>query len=303
MRRYKKRTGRVGVSAIISAASVIAGSVDANPAGEQVTAGSASFDRSQAGQLLIHQGTSSAIIDWTSFSIGSGEITQFIQPSEASSVLNRVTGADPSAIYGTLRSNGKVFLINPHGILVGSSGVVDTHGFVASTLNVKNEAFLAGKDLSLSGASGASVRNEGKISASSGDVFLVARSVQNTGLIQAPQGTVGVGAGQEVVIKTAGDRRLTIAPKSGSEAASGTGVDLHGRVEAVTAEIRAAGGNVYALAINLDGLIQTRASGAAQASVAVSSEGGDGSCCRRAIGEERRQRWCYLSRRWEKCEE
>ena len=53
--------------------------------------------------------------------------TQFVQPSATSIALNRVTGGlGPSQIYGTLTANGRVFLVNPDGILIGR-GAVDQH--------------------------------------------------------------------------------------------------------------------------------------------------------------------------------
>ena len=76
-----------------------------------VVAGSASF--SSAGPALTVTNTPNAIINWRGFSIGAGEITRFQQQSASSAVLNRVVGQDPSAILGTLSSNGRVFLVNP----------------------------------------------------------------------------------------------------------------------------------------------------------------------------------------------
>jgi filamentous hemagglutinin family protein len=58
-----------------------------------------------------------------------------------SSVVNQVLNG-PSAIFGTLSSNGRVWLVNPAGILVGPSGRVDIAGYVASTPQVINTDFL-----------------------------------------------------------------------------------------------------------------------------------------------------------------
>ena len=115
----------------------------ANPTGPQVVNGTASF--AQAGKLLTVTNTPGSIINWNSFSIAAGETTRFNQASAASSVLNRVVANDPSVLLGTLSSNGKVWLVNPAGILVGQGAKVDVGGFIASTLNVRNEDFLAGR--------------------------------------------------------------------------------------------------------------------------------------------------------------
>ena len=94
--------------------------------------------------------------------IKAGETTHFAQPSVSSAVLNRVL-SDPSAIYGTLSSNGRIWLINPAGIMVGAGGRIDTAGFVASTLNIRNEDFLAGRKLFENPPGAANGINQGEI--------------------------------------------------------------------------------------------------------------------------------------------
>src|SRR6266852_1457904 len=89
----------------------------ANPLGESVVAGSAAFNRATPGNLIINQPSARAIINWNDFSIGSGELTKFIQPSATAAVLNRVIGGNLSQIYGNLQANGQVDVINPSGIL------------------------------------------------------------------------------------------------------------------------------------------------------------------------------------------
>jgi filamentous hemagglutinin family protein len=118
-------------------------SAQANPIGAQIVNGTANIN--QNGNLLTITNSPNAIINWQGFSIGSGETTNIIQQSVNSSILNRVIGADPSALLGTMTSNGKVFLINPAGIMVGQGARIDVGGLVASTLNLSNANFLAGK--------------------------------------------------------------------------------------------------------------------------------------------------------------
>ena len=90
--------------------------------------------------------TPNAIINWGSFSIGANEITRFLQQSASSAVLNRVAaGLSPSSILGALQSNGRVFLINPNGIVFGAGSQINVGGLVASTMNLSNEDFLAGR--------------------------------------------------------------------------------------------------------------------------------------------------------------
>src|SRR5690606_12276485 len=169
---------------------------------------------------------------------------------------NRVLGGNRSAIHGTLSSNGQIFLINPNGILVGPSGVVNTGGFLASTLDISDENFLSGGDLRFKGNCDASVVNLGKISASSSDVILIARTVENHGEIHAPNGTAALAAGSEVLVKASGEERIFVEAGNAEGASKATQAGL---IAAATAEIKAAGGNEYALAIKHTGV--TRATG------------------------------------------
>lgn len=225
----------------------------ANPAGGEVVAGSAAVS-SSGSTLTVIQASHNAIINWRDFSIGQGELTQFIQPSALSSALNRVTGGDPSAIYGTLQANGRVFLINPNGITVGPTGVINTQSFVASTLDLNDDQFMAGGALRFSGGSAADLINAGRINALGGDVVLIARTVRNTGDISAPDGTAALAAGTEVLLQPSGDERIFV--KAGGEDKAAVGVDQQGRISAAAAELKAAGGNVYSLAINNAGIVQ-----------------------------------------------
>jgi filamentous hemagglutinin family protein len=224
-----------------------------NPTGGTVVAGSATIGGAGP-TLTINQSTTSAIINWQQFSIASGELTKFLVPTSSSATLNRVFGGNPSLIYGSLQSNGILYLVNPSGIVVGPSGRIDTAGFLASTLDISNEQFLAGGDLEFSGASGASIDNEGTIHASSGDVYLIANQVSNNGTLSAPQGTVGLAAGSDVLFQQAGSQHLFVeATPAGTTRA--TGVTNAGTIRAAAAELKSAGGNAYALAINNTGEI------------------------------------------------
>jgi len=182
----------------------------ANPSGAQVVNGTASFN--QSGKLLTVNNSNGAIINWNSFSIGANETTRFNQASAASSVLNRVVANDPSVLLGTLSSNGKVWLVNPAGILVGQGAKIDVAGFVASTLNVANQDFLAGRLNFGATPNAGSVQNDGQITTpSGGSVYLVAPSVTNNGIIDAPNGEVILAAGQTVQLLDTGTPGVSVA--------------------------------------------------------------------------------------------
>ena len=223
-----------------------------NPTGGSVVSGHSTIGTSGSTETVT-QTSRNSIINWQTFSINSGETTKFIVPNSHSATLNRVTGGDPSAIYGTLQSNGKIILINPSGIMVGPNGRIDTSSFIGSTLDVSNDEFLKGGDMSFLG-SGGSVVNDGTITASNGGVYLIAGEVTNNGSISAPKGDVGLAAGTDVLFQQQGDQHLFVQA-SNSATPRATGVTQAGTVYAAAAELKAAGGNAYALAINNTGQI------------------------------------------------
>ncbi|MBV9567308.1 MAG: filamentous hemagglutinin N-terminal domain-containing protein, partial [Hyphomicrobiales bacterium] len=226
------------------------------PQGGHFVAGSGSIG-TQGLTETITQTSQRGIIDFNSFSIGKSGTVKI--NNGAGATLDRVTGGNLSQIMGTLSATGSVYLVNPQGVVVGKSGVVTTGGsFVASSLDISNQNFMAGETLRFTGkgASDGVVKNLGSISSSGGDVFLIARSVTNAGSIEAQNGTVGLGAGQEVLLKdtSVSGGRMSVRYGTGN-------VRNKGAISAAQAELRAAGGNVYALAGNHSGMI--RATGSA----------------------------------------
>lgn len=119
---------RAKLLALLVSSAFVASAV-ANPTGPTVINGTAGF--ATAGGALTVTNSRNAIVNWQGFSIGASELTRFVQQSARSAVLNRVVGLDSSAILGTLSSNGRVFLVNPNGILFGAGSRID----VARVLN------------------------------------------------------------------------------------------------------------------------------------------------------------------------
>ena len=108
------------------------------------------------GNLLQITNTPGAVINWQGFSIGASEITRFIQQSASSTVLNWVAAGNPSVILGALQSQlangatgGRVYLINPSGVVFGAGAQINTGGLVVSTLGLSDADFKAGRDASL----------------------------------------------------------------------------------------------------------------------------------------------------------
>src|SRR5262245_47731063 len=192
-----------------------AGAVFAGPDGPVVVGGSATVSGAGTSSTVINQNTNRAIINWNTFNIGAGETTTFVQPNSSSVALNRVTGGlGPSEIYGTLNANGYVFVINRDGVLVGPSGVINTAGFLASTADITNANFMAGRyNFNIEGKPNASIINQGNITATSGGfAALVAPGVRNTGTITATLGTVAVASGNSFTLDLYGDKLIQLSP-------------------------------------------------------------------------------------------
>ncbi|ABM39306.1 two-partner secretion domain-containing protein [Polaromonas naphthalenivorans] len=188
-----KTTHAIIAGALLATAVMLAGGASA----QTVVNGQASFQ--QIGNVRTITNTPGTIIQWPGFSIGAGEVTRFVQQNAASAVLNRITGQEPSLILGALQSNGRVFLVNPNGVLFGAGSRVDVNGLVASSLTISNSDFLAGKMNFSAGAVAGHVVNQGSISTpGGGQVILIAPQVGNSGLIHSPGGEVVLAAGRSV---------------------------------------------------------------------------------------------------------
>jgi len=242
--------------------------IRANPGGGTVAQGAATIS-SSGNVLTVTQGTDRAVVNWNSFSVGAGEVTRFVQPSSSSAILNRVTGGSLSQIAGSIEANGQVYLLNPNGIVFGAGSTVNTAGFLASTLNAADTAFMAGGDLHLTGESTSKITNLGSISAGGGNVYLIAKEVENRGTISAPNGEVGLAGATDVLLASSGTDRLLIRPGSGQGAVTNTGT-----VEGAVATLKAVGGNEYALAINNGGVIRATGTQTVNGRVLLFADGG-----------------------------
>ncbi|MET0267584.1 MAG: YDG domain-containing protein, partial [Duganella sp.] len=198
------------------------GAAQAGPVNPTVVAGQASI--TQQGKTYTIANTPNTVINWQGFSLGADEVARFVQQSADSKVLNRITGQDPSVILGSLQSNGKVFLINPNGVLFGAGSRVDVQGLVASSLALSNADFLAGQNKFTDGAGAGKVENQGRIATpSGGQIFLVAPNVENSGVISAPNGQVVLAAGHSVQLFDARDPNVQVVVSAPADQALNLG--------------------------------------------------------------------------------
>lgn len=244
--------------------------IQANPAGANVVAGAVNFNGLGTSNLTINQSSNTALINWNSFSIGTGEITQFVQPSINALAINRVTGGNLSAIYGQLKANGNVMVINPAGILVGASGVIDIKGSVTlSTLDAANQDLLNGGSTLFSGTGGAGVTNYGVISGR--DVIFLGNYIDNQGRITAAQ-SIAMGVGGEILLGQTPDG-ASISVRGGGAGAD-TGISNSGSITGGNVYLEGHG-NSYNKAINNSGTV--RATGFNFRGGRLTLKGGSGS--------------------------
>ena len=111
-----------------------------------MVSGSATIQGQGGPAVIVNQSSSSAIINWNTFNIGANESVCSISPRVRRwrSIASPVD-LGPSEILGSLTANGRIFLINRDGILFGPGAVVNTAGFLATTHDIKNSDFMAGR--------------------------------------------------------------------------------------------------------------------------------------------------------------
>ena len=185
----------------------------ANPEGGTVVAGAAQIAKASPKRLDVIQGTEKAIIDWRKFSIAGDEHTHFQQPSPSAVVLNRVRGDSRSDLLGRLTANGTIMLVNPNGVLIGPGARIDVGGLVASTIDIRNENFMAGRYVfGVATNPSGTVVNRGHITVAEGGLAaLVAPGVENSGIIEARLGRVTLASGNRFTLDLYGDELVQLA--------------------------------------------------------------------------------------------
>ena len=176
--------------------------------------GSVSINLTNSHKPILTQTTDKAIIDWREFSVGKSSVVKFQHPSSKSITLNRVMGNNKSIINGSITSNGQVWILNSNGVLIGKSGKINAHGFMATTQSISNQNFLDGKyNFNSTNYNPGNLSNYGKIQVQNGYALLVGKSVINKGAITAKLGHIVIGNSKTFTIDIVGDNLLSFAVK------------------------------------------------------------------------------------------
>jgi filamentous hemagglutinin family protein len=192
-----------------------------------------------------------AIINYDQFGVPAGNILSFVQPGADSRVLNRVlAGADPSQILGNLFANGQVFLVNPAGVVFGPDAVIDAGAIYASAGHISDADFLSGH-LQFNGLSG-SILNQGQITAAT--VALIGKEIMNEGIIEAPDGSIAMIAGDSVFMGSLDDG-IFIEITNASDVVEAA-IANEGTLDAGDGSVRLEAGDFYSLAIRQSGVVK-----------------------------------------------
>jgi len=236
--------------------------------GEKVVRGDVNF--AHDGDFTRIEASNNSIINYEGFGVLRQETIQFVQPSSASRVLNRVQGPDPTEIAGSLLANGQVYITNPAGVFFAKGALVDVGAIYAAAGNMTNEDFLNNVN-HFTDVTG-SVINSGTIAADA--VNLIGKHVANHGSILADGGTVMLLAGEDVYVGQVGGSVFVKLEGAGADLAnsdSTAGVDNSGTVDAKKVVFGA--GDLYSMAIRTTGKVKAKeiaVEGGEQGTVVVS---------------------------------
>ena len=228
------------------------------------TAGVDTPNTSVAGTTTVNQTASRGYIAWDSFNLGATDtfgvtygvgVTTPGQAILVNRVLGNGMGTNGSTINGTISAAGHVWILNGDGVAIGSGAMVNTGGFLASSLTSINGTDLAaqqaaffgamstfataGNPVVLGGGNGGAVTVAGasgltaaaSISTTDGLVVLAGPSVSNAGNINASNSVAnGTTKGSAVLI---GGTEVSL----GIDMDGGTGLMLSGLIIATGTDV------------------------------------------------------------------
>ncbi|WP_165190139.1 filamentous haemagglutinin family protein [Caulobacter soli] len=247
---------------------------------------------SGSGRILvdIKQTESRAILSWDTFNVGANTTLNFDQSQNGVAqpdwvVLNRVVGgldpvtglrdpsraAAPSQILGSITAQGTVLVINQNGVLFGGTSQINTHSFIASSLEIGRRA----ASVSTGGLHDLSIADRNAEFLTGGLLANGAQDVSGppatnfsaltnaSGLYDArPEGAVEVAAGAKI---TAGDGGFILL--------TGPKVSNAGSLEAVRGQVSLASGRAVVLNAS-EGKADSADPNVRGLVVAVSNQGG-----------------------------
>lgn len=215
--------------------------------------------------LTIKQTAPRAILDWTKLNLNKGELLQFNQQGNRNwSALNRIRDLSPSFIDGIVKADGNVYFINTNGIIFGQNAQFNVGSIYAGTLDIAddlfNEGLLSKPFKPVFEGVGGFIRVEKGAeinTAIGGKVVLFAENVENSGVINTPDGQTILAAGKKVYLQDSKDPAGFLVEVDGG----GTATNL-GKIVAERGNITLMG-----LAVNQSGTLTATTSVRANGSI------------------------------------
>jgi filamentous hemagglutinin family protein len=220
---------------------------------------------------------------FTKFGLNTEQIANFLAIPNIQNILGRVVGGDPSVINGLIKvtgSNANLFLMNPAGIVFGSTASLNVAGaFTATTANGIGfgsdwfSAFGANNYAALVGNPGAfsflmsqpgAIINTGNLTVGQGqNLTLLGGTIANTGTLAAPSGQILVSTvpGEKLVRLSQPGSPLSLEiqplPQNGNQAQSWN-LPILSLPQLLTS---GGGGNATKVSVGNDGNVQLSGSG------------------------------------------
>ncbi len=212
----------------------------------------------------IQQNAPQAIANWLKFNLAAGH-TLDINQQAGWSMLHRIHDNDPSIIAGTITGKGNNYFLNNNGIIFAGTAQVNLGSVWAMTSSSMTDTLftqgfinnLAGETFSNTGGF-IKVEAGAKLTAATGGkVVLLAKDVENHGIIVTPEGQTILAAGEKVYLKSQDNTANMLVEVDGGGTATNLG------------EILAERGNVtlIGLAVNQMGTIKATTSVRANGSI------------------------------------
>ncbi|MCE1274366.1 MAG: filamentous hemagglutinin N-terminal domain-containing protein, partial [Chlorobiales bacterium] len=231
------------------------------PTGGVISAGSGLIS-TNGSAMTVTQESQRMVADWQSFNVGEQASVNFVQPGANAAALNRIHDLNPSQIMGRLSSNGQVFLLNHAGIVFGKTAQVNVGSLVATSLDMADSDFMAGRYTLKNGAGAGAVLNQGSIETGKGGVVaLIAPKVTNEGTVKAENGSALLASGNRVTVDFGGDGLISYVIDQGAVEAqvSNSGlIRTDGGMAVMTAEAADA---LTTAVVNNTGVVEARTLG------------------------------------------
>lgn len=223
--------------------------VFASPVLNKIVSGKIEIFQRENVLYVINKGEN-GIIEWEDFSLEKGTKVLFLQKDENNILLNRVVGKGRAQIDGEIHSNGQIYLICDQGISFGSESFVDSHVFLASSLDIKNASFTCGKKLLFLSGQPSSIINLGVIRTEK-EAYFLSSFIENKNAILSQHDIVYLMAGCQLEIDNTSCEKIFDL--------SGFGKIVNkGFIKAIEVKLEAKAEHHTLLAVIQDGIIETQ---------------------------------------------